>query len=64
MRAAVGDAAFRAFLHAYTARFSGKTLTTADLLAFARTQVGEAGTAALRTWVETPELPPLPDPAR
>lgn len=64
LRAAVGDAAFRAFLHAYTAHFSGKALTTADLLAFARTQVGEAGTAALRTWVETPELPPLPDPAR
>lgn len=64
LRAAVGDTAFRAFLHAYTAHFSGKALTTADLLAFARTQVGEAGTAALRTWVETPELPPLPDPAR
>ncbi|GAA5512587.1 hypothetical protein Dcar01_01303 [Deinococcus carri] len=64
LRAAVGDAAFRAFLHAYTARFSGRSLGTADLLAFARTQVGEAGAAALRTWVEAPELPPLPVLAR
>lgn len=64
LRAVVGDAAFRAFLHAYTARFSGTTLTTADLLAFARAQVGETGYAALQLWVETPELPPLPDPAR
>ncbi|GMA16720.1 M1 family metallopeptidase [Deinococcus metallilatus] len=63
LRAAVGDAAFRAFLHAYTARFSGKALTTADLLAFAHAQVGGAGEAALRTWVESPGLPPLPVPS-
>jgi aminopeptidase N len=60
LRAAVGDPAFRAFLRAYAAGFSGGTLTTADLLTFARTQAGPAGEAALRRWVEAPGLPPLP----
>ncbi|WP_235183242.1 M1 family metallopeptidase [Deinococcus phoenicis] len=60
LRAATGDVAFRAFLHAYTARFSGSTLTTADFLTFARARTGPAGEAALRPWAESPGLPPLP----
>nr|WP_246580865.1 M1 family metallopeptidase [Deinococcus aestuarii] len=60
LRAAVGDAAFRAFLRAYTARFSGGTVSTPEFLAFARAQTGERGEAALRLWVESPTLPPLP----
>lgn len=60
LRAAVGEAAFRDFLHAYTARFSGRSVDTAAFLAFARTQAGPAGEAALRLWVESPGLPPLP----
>ncbi|MBB5235167.1 M1 family metallopeptidase [Deinococcus budaensis] len=60
LRAAVGDTAFRAFLRAYAARFSGGTIDTAAFLAFARAQAGPAGEAALREWVEAEELPPLP----
>ncbi|MEF2279720.1 M1 family metallopeptidase [Deinococcus sp. YIM 134068] len=60
LRAAVGDDAFRAFLRAHVARFSGGTLGTADFLAFSRTQTGERGEAALRMWVESPTLPALP----
>ncbi|GBF05102.1 peptidase M1, membrane alanine aminopeptidase [Deinococcus aerius] len=60
LRAAIGDAAFRDFLRAYTARFSGRSVDTAAFLAFARTQAGTAGEAALRPWVESPGLPPLP----
>ncbi|BDP40945.1 zinc metalloprotease [Deinococcus aetherius] len=64
LRVAVGDGAFRAFLRAYTARFSGGTVSTAEFLAFARAQTGERGEAALRLWVESPGLPPLPVVAR
>ncbi|WP_245872754.1 M1 family metallopeptidase [Deinococcus planocerae] len=64
LRAAVGDDAFRSFLRAYTARFSGGTVSTPEFLAFARAQTGERGEAALREWVESPTLPPLPVVAR
>lgn len=64
LREAVGDAAFRSFLRGYAARFSGGTVSTPDLLAFARAQTGERGEAALRLWVESRTLPPLPVVAR
>lgn len=60
LRVAVGDAAFRAFLHAYTARFSGGNVDTAGFLALVRDQTGAGGEAAVRPWVESAELPPLP----
>lgn len=60
LRVAVGDANFRAFLQTYAARYSGGTVRTADLLALARAQTGPAGEAALKLWIESPTLPPLP----
>ncbi|MFB9992783.1 M1 family metallopeptidase [Deinococcus oregonensis] len=60
LRVAAGDDKFRAFLKAYTSRYSGGTVRTADLLALARTQTGPEGEAALRLWIDSPTLPPLP----
>ncbi|SMB94838.1 M1 family metallopeptidase [Deinococcus hopiensis] len=65
LRLAVGDAAFRDFLHTYTARFSGgsssnNAVDTADFLALVRERVGAAGEAAVRPWVFDVGLPPLP----
>lgn len=60
LRVAAGDDKFRAFLQAYTARYSGGTVRTADLLALAQAQVGPEGEAALKLWIESPTLPALP----
>ncbi|THF68267.1 M1 family metallopeptidase [Deinococcus sp. Arct2-2] len=60
LRVAVGDAQFRAFLQAYVARSSGGTVRTDDLVTLARALTGPIGEAALRLWIESPTLPPLP----
>ncbi|UQN06918.1 M1 family metallopeptidase [Deinococcus sp. QL22] len=60
LRVAVGDDKFRTFLQTYAARYSGGTVRTADLVTLARTQTGPEGEAALRLWIESATLPPLP----
>ena len=60
LRAAVGDPAFRAFLHGYVREFSQRPVRTADLLAFTARTLGPVAATVLRVWVESATLPPLP----
>ncbi|MBZ9714737.1 M1 family metallopeptidase [Deinococcus multiflagellatus] len=60
LRGAVGDGPFRAFLQTYARTRAARPTRTADLLALARTELGPRAEGVLRTWVESPSLPPLP----
>jgi aminopeptidase N len=60
VRVTVDDAAFKAYLRGWVSGFPARPVTTADLLAYTRDRLGARAEAALRVWVEAPELPPLP----
>ncbi|THF85831.1 M1 family metallopeptidase [Deinococcus sp. KSM4-11] len=60
LRAAVGDPAFRGFLQGYVREFNRRPVRTPDLLGFAARSLGPVAAMVLRTWVESPTLPPLP----
>ncbi|MDV6374848.1 M1 family metallopeptidase [Deinococcus arenicola] len=60
VRVTVNDAAFKTYLRGWVVEVADRPVTTADLLAYTRTRLGERAWAALRLWAESPALPPLP----
>ncbi|GGO21275.1 M1 family metallopeptidase [Deinococcus humi] len=60
VRLTVDDTAFKAYLRGWVSGFSARPVTTADLLIYTRSTLGAGAEAALRLWVDSPELPPLP----
>ncbi len=60
LRQAVGDPAFRSILSTYVARYTGRSVRTADLLAVIGEIGGEIGLDAVRPWIDGPGIPPSP----
>jgi aminopeptidase N len=60
LRDAAGEQVFRQILKTYAARFSGKSVRTADFLALVRELGGQTAQDALQPWIEGPALPPRP----
>ncbi|WP_084147703.1 M1 family metallopeptidase [Deinococcus frigens] len=61
VRVTVDDAAFRAYLRGWVSEFQDRPVTTADLLTYTHSRLGARAEAALRLWVESPDLPPMPE---
>lgn len=60
VRLKVGDAVFRQILKTYVARFSGRSVRTADFLNVIGELGGPAALDAVQPWLSGPDLPPRP----
>ena len=60
LRLTVGDDTFFRVLRAWTERFGGTTVTTADFIALAEEITGTPLTGMFDAWLVSPELPDLP----
>ncbi len=61
VRLMVDDAAFKAYLRGWVSGSSARPVTTADLLTYTGSSLGAGAEATLRLWVDSPQLPPLPE---